>query len=112
MLKKAGIAVAAAAAGLLAFSPLAFAGTAPGHGSHGNHNGGHGNSGNGGGNVDHHSQKGLVNVQDNVIQANVCDNNVNVLGIQVTDITAALGLLSSGDTTASDDDLCVNESDN
>jgi hypothetical protein len=39
MLKKAGIVVAAAAAGLLAVSPLAFA-TTPGH--HGDHRGDHG----------------------------------------------------------------------
>ncbi len=91
MLKKAGIAVTATAAALLAMSPLAFAD---------------------GANNDHHEQTGLVNLQDNVIQANVCDNNVNVLGIQVSDITAALGLLSEGHTSASDDDKCENESDN
>ncbi len=90
MLKKAGIAVAATAAALLAVSPLAFAND----------------------NTDHHEQKGLVNVQDNVLQGNVCDNNVNVLGVQVTDIAAAIGLLSEGDTTAEENDSCENKSSN
>ncbi len=92
MLKKAGIAVAAAAAALLAVSPLAFANE----------------------NSDHHEQDGLVNVQDNVLQGNVCDNNVNVLGIQVPDITGALSLLTEegSETTAEDNDSCENTSSN
>ncbi len=101
MLKKAGIAVATTAAALLAVSPLAFAGQSGGHGV-----------GHGVGNKDHHAQKGLVNVQDNVIQANVCDNNINVLGIQVPDIAGALSLLSEGDTTAEENDECENKSSN
>ncbi len=90
MLKKAGIAVATTAAALLAVSPLAFAND----------------------NTDHHEQKGLVNLQDNVIQANVCDNNINVLGVQVPDIAGALSLLSEGDTTAEENDECENSSSN
>lgn len=44
MLKKAGIVVAAAAAGLLAVSPLAFAGEAGAHGHDHGHGHGHGDS--------------------------------------------------------------------
>ncbi|WP_084215986.1 hypothetical protein [Pseudonocardia spinosispora] len=64
MLKKAGIVVAAAAAGLLAVSPLAFAHD---HDSDGN------------------SQKGLVNLQNTNVQVPVqaCNNSVleGVVGI-------------------------------
>ena len=66
MLKKAGIVVAAAAAGLLAVSPLAFA--------------------DGGGILDGaHGQLGLVNVQDSAVQVPIqaCNNSVieGVLGV-------------------------------
>ena len=89
MLKKAGIVVAAATAGLLAVSPLAFA------------TGSNDNS-------ENHTQGGglvsLVNVQDVTAQVPIqaCNNNVNVIG--VSDITAALGLLAPG--TATSDDSC------
>ena len=68
MLKKAGIVVAAAAAGLLAVSPLAFA--------DGILDGAHG-------------QLGLVNVQDSAVQVPIqaCNNSVieGVLGILAKD---------------------------
>ena len=70
MLKKAGIVVAAAAAGLLAVSPLAFA--------------------DGGGILDGaHGQVGLVNVQDSAVQVPIqaCNNSV---------IEGALGILAKG----------------
>jgi hypothetical protein len=66
VLKKAGIVVAAAAAGLLAVSPLAFAD------GHGILDGAHG-------------QVGLVNVQDSAVQVPIqaCNNSVieGVLGV-------------------------------
>ncbi|GAA5137602.1 hypothetical protein [Pseudonocardia adelaidensis] len=117
MLKKAGIVVATAAAGLLAVSPLAFAG------DHGDHGHGHGkiedvNSVDG-------SNKGLINVAGNNLSApvNACDNQVpvNVLGVQVplnntsivADLTGALGgsLLGASDTDAdSDGDTTLDDS--
>ena len=71
MLKKAGIVVAAAAAGLLAVSPLAFA-----DGGLGILDGAHG-------------QVGLVNVQDSAVQVPIqaCNNSV---------IEGVLGILSKG----------------
>jgi len=116
VLKKAGIVVATAAAGLLAVSPLAFAGDDHGHG-HGktkvedvNHIDG--------------SHHGLVNVTGNnaSVPANVCDNQVpvNVLGVQVplnsTDVvarvTGALGLLGSDTDADSDGDTTLDDSCN
>lgn len=107
MLKKAGIVVAAAAAGLLAVSPLAFAG------DKGDYDHGHGHG--------HHSAQvnnaeknssGLVNVSGNDINVPIqaCNDNVNVLGIQVSDVTAqltgVLGLLG----TANGGDQAVDRS--
>jgi hypothetical protein len=68
VLKKAGIVVAAAAAGLLAVSPLAFADDGILDGAHG--------------------QLGLVNVQDSAVQVPIqaCNNSV---------IEGALGILSA-----------------
>jgi hypothetical protein len=107
VLKKAGIVVATAAAGLLAVSPLAFAGD---KGDHGHGHGGEANV------IADHSE-GLINVSDNnlAVPVNVCDNQVpvNVLGVQVplnddhlvADLTGALGLgiLGSGEADASHD---------
>ncbi|QYN34228.1 hypothetical protein K1T35_38345 [Pseudonocardia sp. DSM 110487] len=114
MLKKAGIVVATAAAGLLAVSPLAFAGD-----DHGktkvedvNH-------------IDGSTSGGLLNVGGNnlSVPVNVCDNQVpvNVLGVQVplnnthilADLTGALGLGVAGgaDTDAdSDGDNTIDDS--
>jgi hypothetical protein len=113
VLKKAGIIVAAAAAGLLAVSPLAFAGD-----DHGktkvedvNHIDG--------------SNSGFVNVGGNniAVPVNVCDNQVpvNVLGVQVplngshilADLTGALGLGVAGDADTdadSDGDNTIDDS--
>jgi hypothetical protein len=112
VLKKAGIVVATAAAGLLAVSPLAFAGD-----DHGktkkiedvNH-------------IDGSTHGGLLNVGGNNISVpvNVCDNQVpvNVLGIQVplndtnvlAQLTGAVGLLSSDTDAESDGDNTIDDS--
>ena len=84
MLKKAGIVVAAAAAGLLAVSPLAFAGE-----SHGK-SWGHGEA-----NTIEQNSEGLINVSD--INANVPVNALNcnevdlgLIPVDVDPITAPL----------------------
>jgi hypothetical protein len=122
VLKKAGIVVATAAAGLLALSPLAFAGE-----SHKDwHKEDRGSA------TSVQNTEGLVNVTDtNVNPAlNVCDNQipVNVLGVQVpindTDalngLTGALGIpvgsedsgvTADGDTTMSDDCIANTSTD-
>jgi hypothetical protein len=112
VLKKAGIVVAAAAAGLLAVSPLAFAGD-----DHGKTKIEDVNS------IDGSTHGGLLNVGGNnlTVPVNACDNQVpvNVLGVQVplndthvlAELTGAIGLLGSdtdatrhGDNTI--DDSC------
>ena len=119
MLKKAGIVVAAAAAGLLAVSPLAFAGDDDDHGSKTeieNVN-----------SIDGSDKGGLVNLGGNnlAVPVNVCDNQVpvNVLGVQVpvndvealvdvSGLAGGLGLLGSGEAETEDssdntlDDSC------
>jgi hypothetical protein len=110
VLKKAGIIVATAAAGLLAVSPLAFAGD-----DHGKNNIEDVNSINGS------NEGGLLNVAGNNLSApvNACDNHVpvNVLGVQVplngtkvlASLTGAAGLNS--DTEAeSDGDNTIDDS--
>jgi hypothetical protein len=100
VLKKAGIVVAAAAATLLAVSPLAFAGEGDG----GHHHGGSDVTG-----IDR-SASGLLNLNGNDVQVPItaCDNQipVNVLGVQVplndnnlqvTDLLGGLGLLGKGE---------------
>jgi hypothetical protein len=107
VLKKAGIVLAAATAGLLAVSPLAFAGDYDGdHDPH--HHGHHGHHGHPRGHEEEHhghahgaackqdngakdaakgphKQLGLVNLQDNTVQVPIqaCNNSVieGVLGI-------------------------------
>ncbi|WP_300008542.1 hypothetical protein [Pseudonocardia sp.] len=125
MLKKAGIVVAAAAAGLLALSPLAFAGDKGD--DHGHH---HGSSSV---DVDENSNNatgdeniGLVNVTGNNVNVPIqaCNNDVpvNVLGVQVSDVqadlTGALGLLGTaeaedeggaGDTRTCDQDAAAGD---
>ncbi|GAA5124501.1 hypothetical protein [Pseudonocardia adelaidensis] len=115
MLKKAGIVVATAAAGLLAVSPLAFAGDKDDHDGHGH--GHHGKSKVEDVNSIDGSNEGLINVAGNniAVPVNVCDNQVpvNVLGVQVplndtnvlADLTGALGLglLGHNDTDADRD---------
>jgi hypothetical protein len=122
VLKKAGIVVAAAAAGLLAVSPLAFAGDKDDHDGHGKH---HGKSKVEDVNSIDGSNEGLINVAGNniAVPVNVCDNQVpvNVLGVQVplndtsvlADLTGALGLglLGNADTDAdSDGDNTIDDS--
>jgi len=110
VLKKAGIIVATAAAGLLAVSPLAFAG------EHG-HDHGHGTSLKDVNAIDGSNHGGLLNVAGNnlSVPVNVCHDQipVNVLGVQVplndtnvvADLTGALGLglLGKADTGAKRD---------
>jgi hypothetical protein len=97
VLKKAGIVVAGAAAGLLAMSPLAFAGDyggESGHHHHHHHGGGNDHESsaschqdNGSKDKAHglHGQAGLVNVQDTTVQVPIqaCNNSVleGVLGV-------------------------------
>ncbi|RTL68110.1 MAG: hypothetical protein EKK42_12045 [Pseudonocardiaceae bacterium] len=105
MLKKAGIVAATATAGLLAVSPLAFAGEA-GHGHGGHHHGGADQV-----NSNSEVHQGLVNISDNNINVPVtaCGNDlpINVLGIQVSDVTAdltgALGILGGADAKSKAD---------
>ncbi|MBK1783901.1 hypothetical protein [Prauserella cavernicola] len=73
MIKKAAF-VAATAAGLMMLGGTAFASQATA------------------GDEDVTSQIGLVNTGDVLDTVGVCDNNVNVLGVQVTDILNGSGL--------------------
>ncbi|MFF5991911.1 hypothetical protein [Prauserella flavalba] len=97
MLKKSAF-VAAAAAGLMMIGSPAFAS----------------------GEIDEEQndtgQLGLVNVDDvlNDNNVGVCDNHVNVLGVQVADVLNGLGvpLLSpAAETEAAAPDVCVAESE-
>jgi hypothetical protein len=76
VIKKVGVTVAVAAAGMLAISPLAFAGDySGGGGDWGDHHHHHGGP---------QVQNGLVNLQDVAdVNLNACGNNIltNVLGI-------------------------------
>ncbi|MEN3300333.1 hypothetical protein [Pseudonocardia sp.] len=117
MLKKAGIVVAAAAASLLAVSPLAFAGEK-------GHDKGHHESSISGSDFASKDGKGLVNVSGNNanVPVQVCNNNVpvNVLGVQVpvedatAGVTGALGLLgdakNAGSTATDNSDNCAQKS--
>jgi hypothetical protein len=103
VLKRAGIVVAATAAGLLALSPLAFAGDYGGesdHHHHHHHHGGGGNEHESSANCHQdnsakdkadgiHGQGGLVNVQDTTVQVPIqaCNNSVieGVLGVLAKD---------------------------
>jgi hypothetical protein len=107
VLKKAGIVVAAAAVGLLAVSPLAFAGE---------HKGGH-RHGYDQTNTAAESSQGLVNISD--INANVpvnalncLDADVPVLGLNenVVPIAGALALLGTAESEniTAIDDSCAN----
>jgi hypothetical protein len=113
VLKKAGIVFAAAAASLVALSPLAFASEGHGHGDT---------------KIEHSDfaskdGKGLVNVSGNNtnVPVQACNNNVpvNVLGVQVpvedatAGVTGALGLLgdaeAKGKTVTDNSDNCAQE---
>jgi hypothetical protein len=112
VLKKAGIVVAAAAAGLLAISPLAFAGDkGDDHGHHG-----------GGDNVNSVSDEsetiGLVNVTDNNVNAPIQGLNCNEVPVQVglingqlEDVTAAVtGAIALFGDAEADTDVTTTES--
>jgi hypothetical protein len=111
VLKKAGIIVATAAAGLLAVSPLAFAGD--------DHGGTHVDDVS---SVDQSNHGGLLNLGGNniAVPVNVCDNQVpiNVLGVQVplndthviAELTGALGLLNSDTDADNDGDNTLDDS--
>jgi hypothetical protein len=111
VLKKAGIVVATAAAGLLAVSPLAFAGDKDDHDGHrgSEQASAEGNS------IDN-SSEGLINVADNnlSVPVNVCENQVPVALVQVpvndtiAPLTGALGLLGGGEVESENeiDDSC------
>ena len=105
MLKKAGILVAATAAGLLAVSPLAFA---SGKGDHGYHSGNDGDRQINRIDSDRESaQTGLVNVGDVQVvdDANVCPAIPVAAGLG-----NVLGILGTGAADASVDDVtCVND---
>jgi hypothetical protein len=111
VLKKAGIIVATAAVGLLAVSPLAFAGD-----DHGKTKVEDVNS------IDGSNRGDLINLAGNnlAVPVNVCDNQVpiNVLGVQVplngthiiAELTGALGLLNSDTSADSDGDNTIDDS--
>ena len=95
MLKKAGIVVAAATAGLLAVSPLAFAGDYNGDdddngGRHHHSKSADCEQDNSTSNDGDNEQKGLVNIDDTTVQVPVqaCGNDVlsGVLGILAKDL--------------------------
>ncbi|WP_028938774.1 hypothetical protein [Pseudonocardia spinosispora] len=95
MFKKAGIVVAAATAGMLALSPLAFAGDYDGDsGDHGHsrHHGGHDRDRDRDGDRVN-AQSGLVNLQNVGVQAPVQLCNNSILG-------GVLGILSSGQSNS------------
>lgn len=111
MFKKAGIVLAVSAAGLLAVSPLAFAGDYSGddggHGHHRHHGGDDGDRGHHGGDHDGndddnggnrtHLQSGLVNLQNIGVQVPVqaCNNSI---------LSGALGILSLGTSNSDSHD--------
>jgi hypothetical protein len=99
MLKKLGFVVAASAAGAFLAGGVAAAGTPDHHGHHG---------------YDHSSQLGLLNLSNTDALHNlnvtpgVCDNNINVLGVQVPIQNSLNGIgvpiLSPGENEASGED--------
>jgi hypothetical protein len=118
VLKKAGMVVAVAAAGLLAVSPLAFAGDGDDHDGHRG-----GSMVDGVNSIDNSSDGGLLNLAGNnvAVPVNACDNQVpvNVLGVQVpvndvevlAELSGALGLGLLGDGEAENEDSGSNTLD-
>jgi hypothetical protein len=116
VLKKAGIVVATAAAGLLAVSPLAFAGDKGDHHEGSEQSRGHEQVEVEGVNNAGDTNEGLINLSENnvAVPVNVCDNQVpvNVLGVQVpvndvevlADLSGALGLGLLGDAEAANEE--------
>lgn len=120
MLKKAGMVVAVAATGLLAVSPLAFAGD---HEDHDGHRGDK-TSVEDVNSIDGSNDGGLLNLAGNnaAVPVNACDNQVpvNVLGVQVpvndvevlAELSGALGLgLLGGEGEAENEDSGANTLD-
>ena len=107
MLKKAGIVVAAAAAGLLAVSPLAFAGDKddPAHHDHRDHNGHKKVKVEDVNHVDD-SNKGLINISDNNVALNACNNGDIELISVIDDVAGALALFGHADAEANDMNSC------
>jgi hypothetical protein len=103
VLKKAGIVVATAAAGLLAVSPLAFAGDKDDH-DH-DHDGKKKVKVEDVNHIDD-SNNGLINVSDNNVNAQVCTNDVNIVSL-VDDVTGVLNILSKVEADASDVTECA-----
>ncbi|GHG47338.1 MULTISPECIES: hypothetical protein [Amycolatopsis] len=105
MLKKIGFVTATAAAGAFLAGGIAAADTPDGHHHHGHHHGHHY------GGYDYTGQVGLVNLNNTDVLHNVdavlgvCDNNINVLGVQVPVQDTANGIgvpiLSPGEHEAS-----------
>jgi hypothetical protein len=93
--------VAAAAAALLAVSPLAFAGDKGGHG----HEQGHVAEDNTNV-VEDGDSEGLVNVADNNVNVpiQVCNTDIPILAVDVEDIAGALGLLGDAAANSGDED--------
>jgi hypothetical protein len=114
VLKKAGIVVATAAAGLLAVSPLAFAGDKD---DHDNDNGHDGKKKVKIEDVNHFDDsfkgRGLINVADNNVAINNCTQSVSdddTLDL-VDDVTGVLTLLSVVKTEESNVQVCDQEAD-
>ncbi len=97
MLKKAGIVVAAAAAALLAVSPLAFAGN-DGDLVHGSDEGG---------------SHGLINVAGNDVNVpiQVCNTDVPILAVDVEDIAGAVGIAGEAEADSGDGEQRTCEAD-
>jgi hypothetical protein len=115
VLKKVGIVVATAAAGLLAVSPLAFAGSKDDHHGHNGHGSGDKQVNSVSGDDRERSSSGLINVDAlngdilNENNVNVCDVNVQVLSIlPINEVTAALGIL--GPAEAENSTVCAGDS--
>jgi hypothetical protein len=98
VLKKAGIVVAAAAAGLLAVSPLAFAGDKDDRHGHGH---GHDKTKVEDINTIDNSSEGLINVSGNnlAVPVNVCDNQLALVAVEdtLTSLTGALAILGGAE---------------
>jgi len=113
VLKKAGIVVAAAAAGLLALSPLAFAGDKGDDYDH------HGYDHHGSSSVEveensneaNEETNGLVNVSGNNVNVPIqaCNNNIPIANlVPVSDVTGIISLLQlGGSNSVETDESCT-----
>ena len=108
MLKKAGIVVAAAAVGLLAVSPLAFAGD-KGDPGHGHHKSGHGSTEINSNKAEKNS-KGLINISNNNVAANACTGDIEFISI-IDDVAGALAIFGKATADASEVTVCKQDAD-